>query len=1293
MSPRAHRLFACTVNVQGLATRPAKLHSLYKALTSRPFSLAILTESNLSASLLSKPSHSPPQSLHAFTSRNPDQALGSGVTVIAAHTVSISDFQEPIPGHLVQFSFTTPFLSAFALGVYSPPGNTTVAQSIVTHITESLETPPHANLLLLGDLNATFRQIDRMPFFLSAHDRIWRDFIQSVRLHDAIDRFHPSTPKFTHTTRSSQARLDHVFVSPSLLPALESADIQGGLLKQGDHYAATICLRPVGPSAFCSSIPRTPTQDIRDTPFCVQAQALLESLKPQSPAPPSSSKEAWVLFLSTIDMLSRAATNYTRGKATHLRRLITHLQQRLATARDQPPSGSRAQHFESESSLNSLLAQYEHDLAARKATLLNKVAGFDADECDYTVRLLANARLNDVDRSATSFLHPSSGVYVHSTSEMLDACRTFYRDLLGEQDTRAPTPDVSVFPSTLPHLTPSQQQALLAPVTLKEARDTIRALRPRKAPGPDGVPNDLYRAFGDLLAPHLQPVLEAFLRDPWLPPQVQGVVITPLYKGEGDRRDLSTWRPISLVNSTYKLIALFLMRRMNPTMSSLVSPGQTNAVPGRTTFDNVHCARLAQFAAASYEVDVSFAYIDCVKAFDRVEWPYLWATLAAMHVPPSFIACIKALYADATASVRVNGFLSNTFPLGRGVRQGCPLSPLLYVLALEPIRLFMNNLSSDRPHEWLPDGFPASLAHADDLSFIAWSDLVLQHLARIQTFASSRLHSGFLISIAKTFILYMCRDSIPTEQELNRNGTPYRCHYWLDDHGKKHLGLATGGIDSNGQALATACERARAKLGVFGPCTLPLLQKARLLVSRYAGSLQYYAQTIPFPTATQDQLVRDVERAFWGPFRKHQHFVRGKRLFFPVSLGGAGLIHPPSWFDAFHRTRLVRLCQALPRPCDDREHPPVLADPCLVITFKFLIKNLGHEFSFDPATFFWQPRNIRTTIASRFPAYWREVFSYFEREIAYEHTLLAAISETRTEFLDIPYALHKLQVPFPAASAAQLQSLADKAADIERDGRGWPDLITQPAYMVPFAIDPGPRRSASRRPTSRKVGGPVKYHYQIIQTARMNMNPWAYSAENDWVDAYPTLQGDPDSDGVEGGRIGMPAHEKDRMGKMLRFCHGQRYGYPLSHAWLLFQARLDPPYFPCPWCGLASSAFASHFKRFLHVAWSCPVFQRHWASLRTRARLRSIPFISDLAIGLAPDGEARIPENARLRGITLHAAMWRILNGHSSTRSTPGTYDDVLGYFKHCLSKPAFFEDEVDPTDPQYLRQAVIDPG
>src|SRR6188768_713671 len=139
---------------------------------------------------------------------------------------------------------------------------------------------------------------------------------------------------------------------------------------------------------------------------------------------------------------------------------------------------------------------------------------------------------------------------------MLDASRVFYSDLLGAQAEAPGEPELTSFLPSIMSLSPRQQQQLLAPVSLKEASDTIQALKSSKAPGPDGIPNDLVKTFADLLAPHLLPVLQAFLRDPWLPPEVQRVIIAPIYKGDGDRRDLYNWRPLSLVNAIYKLIAL-----------------------------------------------------------------------------------------------------------------------------------------------------------------------------------------------------------------------------------------------------------------------------------------------------------------------------------------------------------------------------------------------------------------------------------------------------------------------------------------------------------------------------------------------------------------------------------------------------------------------------------------------------------------------------------------------------------------------------------------------------------------
>ena len=83
------------------------------------------------------------------------------------------------------------------------------------------------------------------------------------------------------------------------------------------------------------------------------------------------------------------------------------------------------------------------------------------------------------------------------------------------------------------------------------------------------------------------------------------------------------------------------------------------------------------------DVPVAFLSVDQEKAFDRVDWDFMRATLRHMGFSPSFIGWVNLFYSGVQSAVNVNGHISDFFALSSGVRQGCPLSPLLYVLVAE----------------------------------------------------------------------------------------------------------------------------------------------------------------------------------------------------------------------------------------------------------------------------------------------------------------------------------------------------------------------------------------------------------------------------------------------------------------------------------------------------------------------------------------------------------------------------------------------------------------------------------
>lgn len=174
-----------------------------------------------------------------------------------------------------------------------------------------------------------------------------------------------------------------------------------------------------------------------------------------------------------------------------------------------------------------------------------------------------------------------------------------------------------------------------------------------------------------------------------LPQTLNEANITLLLKPGRDPLKCNSYRPISLLNSDVKIFAL----RLDTVIENLISKDQTGFVRGRHSFSNIrrllgviHSSKLSQNLVPQVVIS-----LDAEKAFDRVEWKYLFSVLERFGLGTHLLSLIKLLYSSPNASVITNRIRSKSFPLSRGTRQGCLLSPLLLTLAIEPLSIALRH--------------------------------------------------------------------------------------------------------------------------------------------------------------------------------------------------------------------------------------------------------------------------------------------------------------------------------------------------------------------------------------------------------------------------------------------------------------------------------------------------------------------------------------------------------------------------------------------------------------------------
>ena len=307
--------------------------------------------------------------------------------------------------------------------------------------------------------------------------------------------------------------------------------------------------------------------------------------------------------------------------------------------------------------------------------------------------------------------------------------------------------------------------------TEQEIRKAINLLSNGKSPGEDGIPAEIFKHGGEVLITRLHSLYCHIWRDEEVPQQLKDALIVTIFKRKGSRSECGNHRGISLLSSCSKILTKILqIRLVNSILDENVSESQCGFRGYRGTTDMVFSARQLQEKCIEQNIGLYAVFVDLTKAFDTVSRVALWQILLKIGCPQKFVRVLQQLHDGMQARVCADGKFSEAFDISNGVKQGCVVAPILFVLFFatmlkEALKTNDNgvhikfrtdggifNLRRLRAKTKTIDLLVRDLLFADDCGLFSHTEEGLQSLMNAFAVASSNF--SLTISTKKTEVMY-----------------------------------------------------------------------------------------------------------------------------------------------------------------------------------------------------------------------------------------------------------------------------------------------------------------------------------------------------------------------------------------------------------------------------------------------------------------------------------------------------------------------------------------------------------
>ncbi|XP_062102336.1 uncharacterized protein LOC133812574 [Humulus lupulus] len=352
-----------------------------------------------------------------------------------------------------------------------------------------------------------------------------------------------------------------------------------------------------------------------------------------------------------------------------------------------------------------------------------------------------------------NLIRNESGIWMDKPEDIQLDFLSYYQHLLGtSMSNRRKVFQLVVAASPL--LSEEHKQVLQKPFSVQEVKDAIFAIPGMKAPGPDGFGSSFYHDNWDLVREEVGTAVINFLNTGMLLKEFNTTTITLIPKVKCPN-SVQDFRPISCCNVIYKAATKIICSRLRQILPKLIAENQGGFVHGRYIAYNIMvCQDIVRHYGRKNCKPSCMIKIDLRKDYDTIEWGFIEEMLVAFHFPWKFINLIMVCIKTPRFSLLLNGEMHGFFESKRGLRQGDPMSPLLFVLGMEYLSRIMRDVGSRQGFKYHDRCGTLKLNHmcfADDLLLFCHGDFlsILLLLKGLKLFS---LTSGLLPNEEKSTV-------------------------------------------------------------------------------------------------------------------------------------------------------------------------------------------------------------------------------------------------------------------------------------------------------------------------------------------------------------------------------------------------------------------------------------------------------------------------------------------------------------------------------------------------------------